>query len=75
MTHEVHNPKVDVGNVRRIAVRGLIRGHEGSWIALTPEITGILKRFYHRTDGYSEVVLEDGYSVALWHLTEIGIKA
>lgn len=86
--NEQHNPDVYVGNKRFIAVRGLIPGHEGSEVYLpnpkaienTTEpqpggAQGILKRFYHRSDGYTEVTLEDGYSVAFPHLTEIGIRA
>lgn len=75
--NEQHNPEVQVHSVRRIAIRGLIPGHEGSWVDVDGH-KGELERFYHRGDGYTEVRIirdQEVTDLALPHLTEIGIRA
>lgn len=75
---QVYNNDVYVEAVRKIAVRGLIPGHEGSWVNIQGK-KGILERFYHRSDGYTEVLINDMIhgqtAFAVPHLTEIEIRA
>lgn len=79
-SNEVHNPDVYVEAVRKIAARGLVPGHEGSWVDLGQGTRGILNRFYHRTDGYTEFEVDTMSQagvvrIVLKHLNEIQIRA